>query len=496
MAAATLSGAAATSTAAPTRPMLVVGDDAAALVRRLGVADVRSVDGFAVADLTAGQVRRLTERHLHVLPDSPVTLDAKDPASASEKSKDDPTGHRTEPRISVAEQTGASDLAHRGSGVTIAVLDSGVDEVPALAGRVSHGPDFTQEGLGDRYGHGTFVAGLAAGDGRAADGTATPLVGVAPAARILSVKVADGAGRSSVGQLVLGLAWVLQRDDVDVVNLSLSSEVQTSYHFNPINALVEALWLSGTPVVASAGNNGSTVNTAPGNDPYVITVGSLHDANTVTGTDDRLSPYSNTGRTVDGYLKPELVATGQHVQGPLPAESRLAQRQRALGLPAGYGQLSGTSMAAAVGSGAVAVLLSAHPEWSPDQVKSALVHTNSRQLDALRLPAALDSDVRGSVNGKARPSVALAAAYAQLFHSPPTTDYAAVDFAAVDWSAVPWSTATWTSATWTSATWTNATWTNATWTDATWTTATWADATWASATWATSATIDDRASAK
>src|SRR4029079_14993847 len=126
-------------------------------------------------------------------------------------------------------------------------------------------------------------------------------------ARIISVKVADDRGRSTVGQVVAGLSWVVQHRvqyGINVVNLSLSESQASSYLTDPLDALVEAAWFSGITVVASSGNDGSKVVSAPGNDPYALTVGSVGDNNTLSQTDDTVSSFSNTGPTPDGFAKP------------------------------------------------------------------------------------------------------------------------------------------------------------------------------------------------
>jgi serine protease AprX len=395
-----------------------------------------------------------------------------------------PPAPQPEPRLSVRDIIAGSDWRGEGAGVTVAVIDSGVNEVPALAGRVVRGANFTSEGTSDQYGHGTFDAGLIAGDGTDANGARTRLVGVAPKARIVSVKVADASGRSTIGQVALGLAWVISHRaayGIDVVNLSMSTATPMSYDVNPLNALAEAAWFSGITVIVSSGNGGrSTVSSAPANDPFVITVGSVYDKNTTTKHDDEVSPYTSLGRTIDGFMKPETMLPGQHVQSTLPAGTALARQQTVTGLPAGYGQLSGTSMATAVGSGFVALLLEASPGLTTDQVKGALTSRDHQHYEP-SLTKAVHRAGHASANGGVRPSMALAAAYAQLFEH--TTDYGSIDWNALDWRAVAWDQATWTDVDWTAATWSSATWAEATWGSATWASLTWATATWATASW-------------
>jgi serine protease AprX len=477
--------------AAPTRHSAIVsGPAAATAVRSAHGSNVRTAGyaDLAVADLTDAQQRDLSARGLHVVRDAPVQLDyAHDHGHASGRGAADDGNGANDPesatRLSARQLTVPSSWDGEGSGVTVAVVDSGVDEVPALAGRVVQGANFTDESSADLDGHGTFDAGLIAGDGTGTEGTDTGIVGVAPGARIVSVKVADHHGRSTVGQVALGLAWIIKHHaayGIDVVNLSLSTSTPMSYDVNPVNALVEAAWFAGMTVVASSGNGGAdSVNTAPGNDPFIITAGSVYDHNTRTSQDDTISPYTNVGRTIDGFSKPELMEPGEHLQGPLPEGSALAADQTVHGLPAGYGQLSGTSMAAAVTSGLVALFREAHPSASPDQVKGALLKSATRN-GAARLARTGRATSR-TANTGVRPSMALASAYAQLFRG--TNDYSSIDWDAVDWSQVAWDQATWTDVNWTAATWASATWADATWADATWADATWATATWANASW-------------
>ncbi len=462
------------ASAATASDYLLTGGDGAAVLAQLGVTPTASIGGLTTAPLTARQVAQARSRGLTVTPDGPVSLSS----SSTLAENTSPTG-----RLSVNAVTGASQVAATGSGITVAVLDSGVTEVPGLRGRVVQGADFSGQGPADQFGHGTFVAGLIAGDGTGPDGAQTGIQGIAPQARILSVKVADSQGSSTVSRLAQGIAWTLQnrdRYDVRVANLSLAVDGDASYLTGPVNALVEAAWYRGIVVVASAGNQGADgVRSAPGNDPLILTVGSVYDANTVRQDDDKRSTYSNNGPSLDGADKPELALPGQHVQSVLPRGSALMAQQTTSGLPAQYGQLSGTSMAAGVGSGMVAALLSARPSLTPDEVKGTLLknRTAARTVDLERVLASKTETVKS----KAKPSIALASAYAQLVVG--TGDYSSVKWKEVDWTSVPWERVAFTQATWTNATWTNATWTNNGWTASAEAQATWTNATWTNATW-------------
>jgi hypothetical protein len=473
---------------AHTERVVVVGAHASQALKSVGAAKVSLLtNGVAVGRTSDAGSASLRSSGYRVAADTPVHLDAVALPQMSS------TG-----RYSVRDLTNAGFLGG-GAGQTIAVVDSGVNAVPALSGRVIQGADFTGTGMNDDYGHGTFVASLAAGNGASSgngtgNGNQTGMVGVAPSARIVSVKVADGLGRSTVGRVVAGLAWVVQHRaqyGITVVNLSLSEATPSSYLTDPVDALAEAAYFSGMTVVASAGNDGSdqTVDAAPGNDPFVLTVGSVVDANTMTSSDDTAASYSNSGTTPDGFSKPEVTTFGTHVQAALPAGSYLAGKQTVTNLPYGFGQMSGTSMATGVAAGAAAVLQSLHPSWTPAQVKGTFVQTSTSGLHELRLVNAVMSAPTTANSGVA-PSLALAVAYAQkVLH---TTAYNNVVWSDVVWSDVVWSDVVWSDVVWsdvastvgTAATWSDATWSDATWSDAVWSDAVWSDATWSDAVWA------------
>ena len=473
---------------AHTERVVVVGAHASQALRNVGASNVSLLaNGVAVGRTSDAGSASLRSSGYRVAADTPVHLDSVSLPQMSASG-----------RYSVRDLTSAGYLGG-GVGQTIAVVDSGVNAVPALSGRVIQGADFTGTGMNDDYGHGTFVASLAAGNGAssgsgAGNGNQTGIVGVAPSARIVSVKVADGLGRSTVGRVVAGLAWVIQHRaqyGITVVNLSLSEATPSSYLTDPVDALAEAAYFSGMTVVASAGNDGSTqtVDAAPGNDPFVLTVGSVVDSNTMTQSDDTAASYSNTGTTPDGFSKPEVTTFGTHVQAALPAGSYLAGKQTVTTLPYGFGQMSGTSMSTGVAAGAAAILQSLHPSWTPAQVKGTFVQTSTSGLHELRLVNAVMS-APATANQGVAPSLALAVAYAQKVLK--TTAYSNVVWSNVVWSDVVWSDVVWSDVVWsdvagavgTAATWSDATWSNATWSDAVWSDAVWSDATWSDAVWA------------
>lgn len=309
-----------------------------------------------------------------------------------------------------------------GRGVTVAVLDTGVN--------LSH-PDFATSSLvavtanrralggGDGHGHGTHVAGII--NGRSADGK---YAGIAPDARVISVKVADDDGDATEGDLLRGLQWVYDNRlayNIRVVNLSISAAVPSSYVTSPIAAAVEKLWFAGVVVVAASGNQGSAKDAvwhAPGNDPYIITVGCLDDNGTDSDGDDSQCTFSSRGTTQDMFIKPDVLAPGRKIVAPL------ADRYSTLGkaypdriTPDGqHIRLSGTSAAAPVVAGLVALLLERYPSLTPDQVKSALMTTSRGYKGMTSKNGVVDADKAlqvakerktGTANQGLRPSTAL-----------------------------------------------------------------------------------------
>ena len=230
----------------------------------------------------------------------------------------------------------------------------------------------------DAYGHGTHVAGVIAGRG-AVDSSQPP--GVAKAASIHSVRVLDDQGRGTVSDVIAGLDWVLANASgkgLRVVNLSLGKALEESAATDPLVQAVEAVWDAGIVVVCSAGNygrDGHFTITSPGNSPKVLTVGSVTDAGTEDTSDDYVSTFSSRGPTlIDHFLKPDLVAPGNRLVSVNAKNSKLKkglpERQRGNGE---YLELSGTSMAAAMVSGAATLLLSAEPGLGPATVKARLM---------------------------------------------------------------------------------------------------------------------------
>ena len=291
-----------------------------------------------------------------------------------------------------------------GKGVTIAFLDTGwwsqnavqnntSGQNAVLQGFDATNPNGGTVGVGapdDHYGHGTHVLSIATNSALSQDGT---YIGMAPDANRVIVRAFDQNGQGTYANVILGINWILanaQTYNIRVVNMSFGATPQSFYWNDPMDQAVMKLWQAGIVVVASAGNSGPTAQTitAPGNVPYVITVGAMTDNYTPnTAGDDYLDSFSSTGPTFEGFVKPEIVAPGGHVIGVLQGSSTIANAHPSfLGtngyLGTSYFYMSGTSMSAAVVSGTVALMLQAHPALTPDQVKCALMSSARPAVDS------------------------------------------------------------------------------------------------------------------
>ena len=281
-----------------------------------------------------------------------------------------------------------------GAGVVVAVIDSGIDpRHNALKGRVVFTKDYTGGNGSDRYGHGTHVAALIAGQAGRTKDTRT-YSGVAPGAYLVNLRVLgdDGSGRAS--DVVDAIDWAIDHAAqyrIRVINLSLGAPVLQPYRDDPLCEAVERAVEAGLVVVAAAGNFGKTADgvpvrggiVSPGNSPWAITVGAIDTQGTPQRSDDVVASYSSRGPTrYDLVLKPDVVAPGSHVVSAEADGSYLATTYSTRHVtgsgPNAYIQLSGTSMAAGVVSGAVALLLEERPaSLNPFAAKSAIQLTSS-----------------------------------------------------------------------------------------------------------------------
>jgi serine protease AprX len=301
----------------------------------------------------------------------------------------------------VEADVAASQYGFDGTGIGVAVIDSGIAAHPDLnnangVSRVVYSQSFVagDSTTPDRFGHGTHVAGLIGGNGSSSgtgNGYPATYAGVAPNVNIISLRVLDQNGSGTDSQVIAAIQQAIALKNtynIRVINMSLGRPVFESYTLDPVDQAVEAAWQAGIVVVAAAGNNGRYALTngfgtivVPGNDPSVITVGAAMTELTPSRADDQIASYSSKGpTTLDHICKPDLTAPGNRLVSLRVAGSALDTTfpQYEVGPSSGtamYYELSGTSMAAPIVSGAVALMLQQNPALTPDQVKARLMKT-------------------------------------------------------------------------------------------------------------------------
>nr|WP_240939804.1 S8 family serine peptidase [Planosporangium flavigriseum] len=392
-----------------------------------------------------------------------------------------------------------------GAGVGVALIDTGVVGVPGLpAAQVVNGPDLSFESQGaavrylDTYGHGTHLAGIIVGDD-----PATGFRGLAPKAKLTSVKVGSATGAVDVSQVIAAVDWVVQhRNDnpanpIRVLNLAYGSDSTQPALVDPLSFAVENAWRNGIVVVVSGGNGGIVSSTLrnPAYDPYVLSVGSASTKGTQSYADDELSLFSSVSatRNIDLLAPGESIVSlrdpGSYIDKAFPV-ARVGDR---------LFKGTGSSQSAAVVSGAVALLLQDRPNLTPDQVKAVLKSSATpltkgkaatMRLGALNLAAALNQRTpavtqtylramgvgsieagRGSshVADRGMPLVG----EKDLFGM----------FIAADWSSRSAAGTAWKGGQWMGRRMAGDGWTGTSWTSQTWASATWPGRSWGGSNW-------------
>ena len=324
------------------------------------------------------------------------------------------------------ERTGAAvgatwareNLGVDGSGIGVAIVDSGVTSWHDDLGsqRVVHFADFVDfhPVPYDDYGHGTHVAGIIAGNGYDSNGARR---GLAPGANLIVLKVLDDEGNGYISNVIAALDYIVAHRtqfNIRVVNLSVAAGVYESYTTDPLTLAARRAVEAGLVVVTAAGNFGRNAKgqaqnggvTAPGNAPWVLTVGATSHNGTVSRADDSVAPFSSRGPSrFDRTAKPDLVAPGVGIESLADGSSLLFKTHPLARLWGAvdtvtqpYLSLTGTSMAAPVVTGAVALMLQANPSLTPNLVKAILQYTaeNRRGYDALTQGAGF-LNARGAV---------------------------------------------------------------------------------------------------
>jgi serine protease AprX len=363
----------------------------------------------------------------------------------------------------------------------VAIIDSGVDatKVGDFGARILANVSLCSlcadpKSTVDEEGHGTMVAGVLAG-------SSSLYPGAAQNAPIVSLKTANADGQSRTSDVIAAADWILQNKDkygIKVANFSMAGATPTSFRFDPLDQAVERLWFAGVTVVAAAGNNGTgtaiDMSFAPGNDPFVITVGAVDQNRTADPSDDTVAPWSAYGFTADGFSKPDVAAPGRFMIMPVPLGSTIPKTVpgRVVDTKNGYMWMSGTSFSSPVVAGAAAQLIARHPDWGPNEVKGALM---------------LSASYLGNADWQAAGVGEISAGTAALFDFTPPNPNENLD-AFVTTSpltgARSFDQAAWASAVATDAAWSSAAWSSAAWGSAAWASAAWGSAAWSSGTFA------------
>jgi serine protease AprX len=440
------------------------------------------------------------------------------------------------------EITGAGEFWNdgwTGEGVDVAVIDTGVVPVNGLSypGKLIEGPDLSFESQAanlthlDTYGHGTHMAGIIAGRDDAATGTIQKgteqhFLGMAPGARIVSVKVGDYEGSVDVSQVIAAIDWVVEHRaahglNIRVLNLSFGTDSTQSYQVDPLAHAVERAWKAGIVVVVAAGNDGNTAPLRnPATSPFVITVGASQGNLTYSASDDTLTSFSNCGTSA---REVDVVAPGRSIVSLRNPGSNADVEHPEATVAGRFFLGSGTSQAAAVVSGAAALIVDQRPWITPDQVKKLLTSTaqpipgvsancqgaglidlkvarsrstpstlTARQsfnastgtgsLDAAR--GTVDVELNGTVLageqdvfGNEFDSTEHAQAAAQ------GTTWSGGDWNGTTWSGTTWSGTTWSGVSWSGTTWSGTSWSNLFWSAMKWLGTTWSGTTWSGTTW-------------
>jgi serine protease AprX len=421
-----------------------------------------------------------------------------------------------------------------GKGVDVALIDTGVVPVEGIdnANQVVNGADLSFESqipeiaYLDTYGHGTHMAGIIAGrDDSVAPGTegdnTTGFLGVAPDARIVNVKVADYEGVTDVSQVIAAIDWVVQhRNDngmnIRVLNMSFGTDGIQDYVLDPLTYASEQAWHKGIVVVAAAGNAGfgNEQLSNPAYDPYVIAVGADKPGGFGTTNDDVIPDFSSSGNAA---RRPDFVAPGQSIQSLRNPGSYIDENHPEGMINDRFFRGSGTSQAAAVVSGAVALIVQQRPSITPDQVKALLTKT----ADKLPLPLP-ELQGAGLINMKTALTTATPAAVQNhpkatglgsldaargtqyitdedsgdqlrgefdIFGNPwDATSYASNSLSGKSWSGgyyngVEYSGGDWSGKSWSGKSWSGKSWSGKSWSGKSWSGKSWSGKSWSGKSW-------------
>jgi serine protease AprX len=427
---------------------------------------------------------------------------------------------------------------YTGQGIDVALIDTGVTPVPGLSsGNVLNGPDLSFDSQSssltrlDGFGHGTHLAGIIAGHDQPSmmmTSQGSRFTGVAPGARIISLKVGAYEGSADVSQVIAALDWVTQHAhdrglNIRVVNLSFGTDSTQAYKSDPLAFAVENAWRKGIVVVVAAGNDGTSraTLTDPAIDPYVLAVGAEDPNGTLSPDDDTVPAFASRGTWA---RHADLVAPGVHIASLRDPGSVVDTTYPSARVGDRLFRGSGTSQSAAVVSGCAALLLSKYPQLSPDQLKKQFMrtarpladgplHRGSGLIDVARAeqlhpvaakqsaPRAYGTGSLEAARGSAHviDDVTALTGERDIFGAAWNgTSWAAADNRGVAWTGGKWNGNTWTGAkwvltqllgvsrllpSWPDVTWTATSWTGGNWLGHSWTSMHWDGHSWTGGTW-------------
>ena len=417
---------------------------------------------------------------------------------------------------------------YTGAGVDIALIDSGVAPVEGLntPGKVINGPDLSFESQAenlrylDTFGHGTNMAGIIAGHDEGANPkTSTDpndFMGIAPDARLISIKVADSHGNTDVSQVIAAIDWVVQHAhdrglNIRVLNLSFGTQSKQSYLIDPLAMAAEVAWHRGIAVVAAAGNSGRAARgiADPAYDPYVIAAGAADHHGSAAYLWWTVADFSQAG---NGVRNPDILAPGAHIGSLRVAGSYIDEKYPSGRVGTRYFRGSGSSQATAVVAGALALMFQQHPSMTPDQAK-ALLDGNSQDLrrangfgrtqgrQAIRLDTVLSAKVphsrqtfarstgvgtlegsRGSMH-LVKDGVPLQGEQDIFGHSFDSAAMAALEAAGKSWSRGKWNGNEWSGDSWSGDSWSGNEWAGNEWTGNEWSGNEWSGNEWTGNEW-------------
>jgi subtilisin family serine protease len=428
------------------------------------------------------------------------------------------------------------DAGYTGQGVDVALIDTGVSPVEGLntPGKVVYGPDLSLESQSpnlrnlDTNGHGTFMAGLIAGHDSTltapySSAPASAYRGIAPDARIISLKVATADGGVDVTQVIAAIDWVVQNAhapgfNIRVINLSYGTNSTQAYTVDPLAYAIEQAWKHGIVVVTAAGNTGyQRGNGAPGlsdpaYDPYDIGVGGYNTMGTSSFHDDQIGWYSASSAGCGNCKNPDLVAPGSHIQGLRVPGSYIDVNDPQGRIDSRYFRGSGTSEATAITSGVIALILQKYPDLTPDGVKRFLTDNGQKvpgadsqaqgggeiDLSTLAKKNPQANYVQKFDNSTGRGSIELSrgsdhisrngvelTGNEDIFGNPfDPTALATAEAAGSSWSGGMWNGSNWASSSWSSSSWSSSSWSGSSWSSSSWSSSSWSGSSWSGAVWA------------